>query len=149
MIKGRAGVQLSAESTCLTCDSRPRGQSPALQSKSTKTELWSKADSKELGQVQQWHWEDTSALDGGTALDEGDSYHKNLRAHSSLFPGLYKVNFKNWEAEGGNTERSWGEYSLWSRDTSSSFEHVSEYMRVTVEALLNFVSEVKSDGLRT
>lgn len=124
MIKGRAGVQLSAESTCLTCDSRPRGQSPALQSKSTKTELWSKADSKELGQVQQWHWEDTSALeggqhredtsalDGGTALDEGDSYHKNLRAHSSLFPGLYKVNYKNWEAEGGNTERSWGEYSL-------------------------------------
>lgn len=100
MIKGRAGVQYSARSTCLACDSRPRGQSPALQSKSTKTELWSKADSKEPGRVQQWHGEDTSALDEGTALDEGDSCHENLRAHSSPFPGLYKVNYKNWEAEG-------------------------------------------------
>lgn len=90
------------------------------------------------------HWGDTSALEGG------DSYRENLRAHSSPFPGLYKVNYKNWEAEGGNTARSGGGYSLLSRDTSSSLAHVSGYMRVTVEALLNFVfKRHKSDGLRT
>lgn len=39
VIKDRAGVQLSAESTCLACDSRPRGPTPGPQSKSNKTEV--------------------------------------------------------------------------------------------------------------